>query len=514
MISRRLRDERRREQLETPQYGWIWKPLAGLAILVIVVVAGLTIWWSLAPSRFDVNAATLERREAASADAKGAMAVATLAEVVDTLLDKPGGYLRDDILPPGLLMDNMSSWEAGVLSQARLLGAALPKLDAQAGESVAQVNELLQGDDSQWFGTSTGKRLADASTQLDTYLAQFSTQGGSVFDSAGLKPWLESVRDELQRITLRLSASVEDIDSLKEMGISVADVPQDADVPWYHVDNDFHQARGEAWALILLLEAVYRDEQGVIAAAGLDNNWQRLLAELERTQRQLWSPVVLRGSGFGIFANYPLTMAHQLSRAGITLDMLIDDMSELPEEPHQGKPAGQKTTRSFIDEVVTEQKHDQGSKQDKAADSGQEQATESEQDEAANAGQEQAAESEQGKAADPGQEQATESEQDKAANAGQEQAAESEQGKAADPGQEQAAESEQDKAADSSREQNADSEQGKAADAGQEQGDSDSEKKQGAESEQGKPIMPGEAGEPTSPESDATPRQDASEQAE
>lgn len=415
MISRRLRDERRREQLETPQYGWIWKPLAGLAILVIVVMAGLAVWWSLAPSRFDVNAATLERREAASADAKGAMTVATLAEVVDTLLDKPGGYLRDDILPPGLLMDNMPSWEAGVLSQARLLSAALPKLDAQAGESVAQVNELLQGDDSQWFGTSTGKRLADASTQLDTYLTQFSAQGGSSFDSAGLKPWLESVRDELQRITLRLSASVEDIDSLKEMGISVADdVPQDADVSWYHVDKDFHQARGQAWALILLLEAVYRDEQGVIAAAGLDNNWQRLLAELERTQRQLWSPVVLRGSGFGIFANYPLTMAHQLSRAGITLEMLIDDMSELPEETHQGKPAGQKTTRSFIDEVVTEQKQDQGSKQDKATDAGQDQNTDSEQDKAAGAEPEQGADSRQDKAAGAESEQGADSGQDKA----------------------------------------------------------------------------------------------------
>ena len=37
--------------------------------------------------------------------------------------------------------------------------------------------------------------------------------------------------------------------------------------------------------------------------------------ELETTQQTLWSPMVLNGSGFGVFANHSLVMANYLNRA-------------------------------------------------------------------------------------------------------------------------------------------------------------------------------------------------------
>nr|VFK43056.1 MAG: hypothetical protein (DUF2333) [Candidatus Kentron sp. SD]VFK48646.1 MAG: hypothetical protein (DUF2333) [Candidatus Kentron sp. SD]VFK80515.1 MAG: hypothetical protein (DUF2333) [Candidatus Kentron sp. SD] len=40
-------------------------------------------------------------------------------ELSTILLKRPGGYPSNDILPPGVLMDNIPSWKFGVLVQAR-----------------------------------------------------------------------------------------------------------------------------------------------------------------------------------------------------------------------------------------------------------------------------------------------------------------------------------------------------------------------------------------------------------
>ena len=42
-----------------------------------------------------------------------------------TLLSKPGGYLSNDRFPPGIFLDNIPSWEYGVLVQVRDLTRAL-----------------------------------------------------------------------------------------------------------------------------------------------------------------------------------------------------------------------------------------------------------------------------------------------------------------------------------------------------------------------------------------------------
>jgi hypothetical protein len=42
---------------------------------------------------------------------------------------------------------------------------------------------------------------------------------------------------------------------------------------------------------------------------------QQIIRELEATQQTIWSPIVLNGSGFGLFANHSLVMASYISRA-------------------------------------------------------------------------------------------------------------------------------------------------------------------------------------------------------
>ena len=45
----------------------------------------------------------------------------------------------------------------------------------------------------------------------------------------------------------------------------------------------------------------------------------RIIVELEATQQPLSSPVVLNGSGMGIFANHSLVMSSYISRANAAI---------------------------------------------------------------------------------------------------------------------------------------------------------------------------------------------------
>lgn len=327
---RAARRRRKEEALERPRYGWIWKPLLALAGLYLLVTIALGVWWSQPPAPFDVEQATLERRgEAAYAPAaRGTVTVATLAETVATLLDKPGGYLRNDIAPPGVWLDNMPNWELGVLEVSRDLARALPGMTAAPSDHLEEARERLEGDDRDWFYPSTEQRLEQAVAALDAQLGELGADRDGFVPGQGLADWLEHSAARLDEIALRLAASVGSHEALTELAVETESLPPRT--PWYRVDDIFFEARGTGWALAQLLEGVQRDQADVLAESGAEAEWGRLLAELARTQRRLWSPVVLNGSGFGLFANHSLVMALHMTRARDLAAQLAERLAEPP----------------------------------------------------------------------------------------------------------------------------------------------------------------------------------------
>jgi hypothetical protein len=77
----------------------------------------------------------------------------------------------------------------------------------------------------------------------------------------------------------------------------------------------FYEARGAAWALVHLLKAVELDFESVLQKKNALISLRQIIRELEATQEAVWSPVILNGSGFGLFANHSLVMASYISRA-------------------------------------------------------------------------------------------------------------------------------------------------------------------------------------------------------
>lgn len=107
---------------------WLVRVVGGL-LGVYLLVAMLVGWyWSQEPDLFPVQQDAQAAAERAGRQmVTGYTTVETLKEVVDTLLTKPGGYISNDIFPPGIWMDNMPSWEYGVLVQVRDISRALRK---------------------------------------------------------------------------------------------------------------------------------------------------------------------------------------------------------------------------------------------------------------------------------------------------------------------------------------------------------------------------------------------------
>src|SRR5690606_20316422 len=81
---------------------------AGLVLLAIIAWA-VGWYWSREPDTFWVNEAP------EGSGAVGYSTVDTLIRTVTWLLDKPGGYLSNDVMPPSVWLDNMPNFEFGVL---------------------------------------------------------------------------------------------------------------------------------------------------------------------------------------------------------------------------------------------------------------------------------------------------------------------------------------------------------------------------------------------------------------
>ena len=101
-----------------------WGGIVLGAYLAIALVVGM--YWSRTPDHFDVRENATRYAAATNQDVvTGTTTVAALQEVIRTLLEKPGGYLHNDLFPPGVWLDNMPNWEYGLLVQSRDLARAL-----------------------------------------------------------------------------------------------------------------------------------------------------------------------------------------------------------------------------------------------------------------------------------------------------------------------------------------------------------------------------------------------------
>ena len=312
--------------------------IAGCVVGVYALtVTGFGWWWSYEPDRFDpVQTATGRAADANLDLVTGFTTATTLVVLTEVLLDKRGGFLSNDIFPPGVYLDNVPNWEFGVLVHVRDMVRAL-RNDLSRSQSQSAENPDLanaQGnyfyDNASWIFPASEDEYRDGLMRVRRYaehLASGSAQETQFYARAdNLARWLEEVETRLGDISQRLSQSVGkrqlNLDLAGEPAASMAtDVPVDTQMrtSWFKIDDVFFEARGQTWALVHLLKAVEHDFAAVLDDKNARVSLRQIIRELEATQAPIWSPMILNGGGFGFVANHSLVMASYISRVNAAL---------------------------------------------------------------------------------------------------------------------------------------------------------------------------------------------------
>ena len=325
----RLHDWRHRHAAGDSRGRVILTPL--LIILLLLVLLG--IYWSDEPDAFGIEeAAAAHAPVTESRLTTGSYTTSTVITLMETLLNKRGGYLSNDIMPPSIWLDNVPNWEFGVLVQCRDIARSLRNDFSRSQSQSIEDEDLIVSeprfhfDNSSWFLPATENVYQEGIDALYGYLGRLqdpSTPNAQFYARAdNLREWLGQGEKRLGSLSQRLSASVGQVRLNTDLAGDAEAVQStrtssqlEVKTPWTEIDDVFYETRGAAWALIHLLKAVEIDFEPILQKKNALISLRQIIRELEGTQESIWSPVILNGSGFGLFANHSLVMASYISRA-------------------------------------------------------------------------------------------------------------------------------------------------------------------------------------------------------
>ena len=306
--------------------------------VVLLVMTILGIYFSREPDIFWVN-----RSADADSAIVGVSTTDTLIRVAETMLDKQGGYLTNDKMPPTVFLDNIPSWELGVLNQVRDLGRVMRDDYSRSQSQSKEDKDIAEGspqfffDNNSWVFPASESEYRDGIKSFIAYRNRLQANDPDTQFYAradNLREWLSQVEKRLGSLTRRLGNSVASNrinDDLAGDSSAEAAGPQpdtfNVRTGWFQVDNIFFEARGTAWALVHFFRAAEFDFARVLADKNAEASVRQIIRELEASLEGLSSPMILNGGGYGLFANHSLVMANYLARANaavINLRELLD----------------------------------------------------------------------------------------------------------------------------------------------------------------------------------------------
>ena len=288
---------------------------------------------------------TLDDSQSADQTVVGVATTSMLVQSVETLLNKRGGYLSNDVLPPSSLLDNVPNWEFGVLQQVRDLAKTLRNDYSRSQTQSIPDSDLVIAEpkfnvsNDAWMFPSAEGEYQDGVKYIKKYLVRLqdtSTQNAQFYARAdNLKEWLGLVEKRLGALSLRLSQARPQLrintdlagDANAEQSTSAASQVI-AKSSWFEIDDNFYEARGTSWALIHYLRAAEIDFKSVLEDKNAIPTLRQIIRELESTQQEVDSPMILNGSGMGMFANHSLVMSSYISRANSGVSQLINLLAD------------------------------------------------------------------------------------------------------------------------------------------------------------------------------------------
>lgn len=319
---------------------WAFGSFLGIVVLVLVILGE---WWGSEPELFNVQDEAVKRMEVTHTDQMpiGYVYTNTLAHIAEVLMYKPGGYISNDVAPPGVLIDNIQNWEHGALIMLRDATTALRNHFARDQSQSAEDKDLAKAEPyfyyerNSWALPSTESEYQKGIDSLHDYMIRLqdpNTKKPAQFYSRADNLWqyIEIVIKRLGGLSTRLAASTDQFAGAAH-GAPTDPVnlnkPTLGQTPWLEIDDVFYEARGASWALLHILKAVKHDFADILLDKRAMNTVDIMIHSMENALTPTLSPMVLNGGGFGLFANYSLAMANYIARANAAALDLRDIMN-------------------------------------------------------------------------------------------------------------------------------------------------------------------------------------------
>lgn len=315
---------------------WWLRGIGALIAAYAIVVLALMWWWSYEPDQFDVVKFAQQRAAQHQQQVvTGSVVTCALIGSAETLLDKRGGYISNNKLPPGVFMDNVPNWEFGVLTATRDLARemrnkfARSQSQSEEDADLKEADPLFSSPNDRWLLPSSEGQYRKAIEHVEAYLVRLGKNdpNGSQFYARAdsLADYFDIVSTRLGSLSQRLSASVGQLQLQGDVPVdpdaTVANpkAPQIVQTPWDKIDDIFYESRGYTWALLEQLKAIQVDFAPILERKNAVVSLQQVIRELEESQKPVMSPIILNGSPFGFFANHSLVMANYVSRANAAI---------------------------------------------------------------------------------------------------------------------------------------------------------------------------------------------------
>jgi hypothetical protein len=319
-----------------------------LVLLSLLILIFLGVWWGAEPQQFSIQDQAMERAKITKTTEipLGYTYTNTLAHIAEVLLHKSGGYITNDVAPPGVFLDNISAFEYGALVMLRDATTALrnhftrdqSQSDEDPDLKVAEPYFYYENDS--WALPSTEAEYQKGIDALHKYMVRLQKYEGNVkraqFYSRADNLWqyTEVVIKRLGNLSTRLSASTAGAALIPGMeviepnaAVRNAKIAPMGETPWLLIDDVFYEARGSSWALLHILKAVKYDFHDILLDKRAMNTVDIMIKALENALSPVLSPMILNGTGYGVTANYSLTMATYIARANAAALDLRDIMN-------------------------------------------------------------------------------------------------------------------------------------------------------------------------------------------
>jgi hypothetical protein len=311
--------------------GLLWTVGSSIVLLAALLLA-IAEYWGDEAEPFDVVGEAMKSAHVETPNELplGYAYATSLIKIADTLLHKPGGFLANDVFPPGVLEDNMPTWEYGALTALRDGTSALRNHIARAqsqskeDSDLAKAEPMFYFDHRSWQLPSSESEYYKGIEAMERYREKLVSKEAQFYSRAdNLRQYLEILEKRLGSLSNRLSASAGD--NLKHNDVGDAGAEQQyvaSKTSWWYIDDIFFEARGYCWATIHILQAVKYDFRDILGNKTALVSLESIIRELQDGQAPFLSPMILNGGGFGLFANYSLTLANYIARANAaTIDL-------------------------------------------------------------------------------------------------------------------------------------------------------------------------------------------------